>query len=154
MRAIGGMVNVRGWGGMASALDGGAAAGKEAREMTSVQANGITIEYEETGPPDAPVILLIMGLGMQLIAWPQSFCEGLAARGFRVVRFDNRDVGLSTRMPSAGSLATTAMMARAFLGLPVRPPYTLNDMARDAVGLHGRARNRRRPMSSARRWAA
>ena len=76
-----------------------------------------------------------MGLGMQLVAWPESFCEGLAARGFRVVRFDNRDVGLSTRMPSAGSLATTAMMARALLGLPVRPPYTLDDMARDTVGL-------------------
>ena len=73
--------------------------------MTAVQANGITIEYEEMGPPDAPVILLIMGLGMQLIAWPESFCEGLAARGFRVVRFDNRDAGLSSRMPSAGSLA-------------------------------------------------
>ena len=59
--------------------------------MTSVEANGITVEYAETGPRDAPVILLIMGLGMQLIAWPQSFCDGLAARGFRVVRFDNRD---------------------------------------------------------------
>ena len=103
--------------------------------MTSVQANEITIEYAETGPSDAPVILLVMGLGMQLIAWPESFCEGLATRCFRVVRFDNRDAGLSTGMPSAGSLATSAMMARAFLGLPVRPPYTLNDMARDTVGL-------------------
>ena len=102
--------------------------------MTSVQANGITIEYAETGPRDAPVILLIMGLGMQLIAWPQSFCDGLAARGFRVVRFDNRDVGHSTPMPG-GSLAMTSMMARAFLGLPVRPPYTLTDMASDALGL-------------------
>jgi len=102
--------------------------------MTSVQANGITIEYAETGAPGAPVILLIMGLGMQLIAWPQSFCDGLAARGFRVVRFDNRDVGHSTPMP-AGSLATASMMTRAFFGLPVRPPYTLIDMARDALGL-------------------
>ena len=103
--------------------------------MTAIKANGITIEYEEMGPPDAPVILLIMGLGMQLIAWPEPFCEGLAARGFRIVRFDNRDAGLSTRMPSVGSLASTAMMARAFLRLPVRPPYTLDDMARDTVGL-------------------
>jgi len=102
--------------------------------MTSVQANGITIEYAETGPRDAPVILLIMGLGMQLIAWPQSFCDGLAARGFRVVRFDNRDVGHSTTI-AAGSLAMTSMMARAFFGLPFRPPYTLMDMARDALGL-------------------
>jgi len=103
--------------------------------MTSVRANGITIEYQEFGPPDAPPILLIMGLGMQLVAWPDSLCEGLAARGFRVVRFDNRDVGLSSRMPSPGPLATTAMLTRAVLRLPVRPPYTLDDMARDAVGL-------------------
>ena len=79
---------------------------RERQAMSSVQANGITIEYEELGPPDAPAILLIMGLGMQLVAWPDSLCEGLAARGFRVVRFDNRDIGLSTRMPSAGSLRT------------------------------------------------
>ena len=72
--------------------------------MTAVQANGITIEYEEFGPPDAPVILLIMGLGMQLVAWPELFCQGLASRGFRVVRFDNRDAGLSTQMPSIGPL--------------------------------------------------
>ena len=103
--------------------------------MTAVRANGISIEYAETGRSDAPVILLIMGLGMQLVAWPESLCEGLAARGFRVVRFDNRDIGLSTRMPSAGSLATAAMMARAFFHLPVRPPYSLGDMARDTVGL-------------------
>ncbi len=103
--------------------------------MTSVRVNGIDIEYEDTGLRDAPVILLIMGLGMQLVAWPNSFCEGLAARGFRVVRFDNRDAGLSSRMPSAGRLATRAMMARAFLGLPVRPPYTLDDMAADTIGL-------------------
>ncbi len=102
--------------------------------MTSVRANGITVEYAETGPLGAPVILLIMGLGMQLIAWPQSFCDGLAARRFRVISFDNRDVGHSTPMPG-GSLAMTSMMVRAFCGLPVRPPYTLTDMARDALGL-------------------
>lgn len=102
--------------------------------MTSVEANGIAVEYAETGARDAPVILLIMGLGMQLVAWPQSFCEGLAARGFRVVRFDNRDVGLSTALP-AGSLAMTSKLARALLGLPVKPLYTLTDMARDALGL-------------------
>jgi pimeloyl-ACP methyl ester carboxylesterase len=103
--------------------------------MTAARANGITIEYAETGPRGGPVILLIMGLGMQLVAWPESFCEGLASRGFRVIRFDNRDAGLSSRMRSAGLLTTTARLARAIAGLPVRPPYTLTDMARDTVGL-------------------
>ena len=99
--------------------------------MTAIKANGITIEYEEIGPPDAPVILLIMGLGMQLIAWPQSFCEGLAARGFRVVRFDNRDAGLSTRMPPVGALASTAMMALSSGGCRIaicsalKPPHEI-----------------------------
>src|SRR5271165_435733 len=102
--------------------------------MTSVQANGITLEYAETGPRDGPVILLVMGLGMQLIAWPQSFCDGLAARGFRVISFDNRDTGLSTLMPVT-TLATAFAMVRVLCGLPVKPPYTLNDMARDALGL-------------------
>ena len=103
--------------------------------MTAVRANGIVIEYAETGPRDAPVILMIMGLGMQLVAWPDSLCEGLAARGFRVICFDNRDVGLSSRMPSMRPLAATVMMAGAVMRLPVRPPYTLNDMARDTIGL-------------------
>ncbi len=103
--------------------------------MTAIKANGITIEYEVFGLPEAPPILLVMGLGMQLVAWPDSLCDGLAARGFRVVRYDNRDVGLSSRMPGAGRLKTSGMLARALLRLPVRPPYTLNDMARDAIGL-------------------
>lgn len=103
--------------------------------MTSVRANGIEIEYLDEGPRDAPVVLLVMGLGMQLIAWPDSFCQGLIERGFRVVRFDNRDAGLSTRMRSAGSFATAALLARAALGLPIKPPYRLADMARDAIGL-------------------
>jgi len=85
---------------------------------SSVRANGIEIEYAESGARDAPVILLIMGLGMQLIAWPDAFCEGLAARGFRVVRFDNRDVGGSTKITSTklvtlGRIALAAALARA-----------------------------------------
>jgi len=103
--------------------------------MTAVRANGIEIEYRETGPRDGAVILLIMGLGMQLVAWPDAFCDGLTARGFRVIRFDNRDTGLSTKMPSIGPIAMAAVMAGAAVGLPVRPPYTLRDMAADAVGL-------------------
>ncbi len=103
--------------------------------MTAVKANGIEIEYSDSGPPGRPVIMLIMGLGMQLVAWPDAFCEGLVARGFRVIRFDNRDAGLSTKMPSAGPLPMAPLMALAFLGLPVMPPYTLNDMASDTLGL-------------------
>ena len=82
-------------------------------------------------------MLLIMGLGMQLTAWPDDFCQGLASRGFRVIRFDNRDTGLSTKMPSIGPLKATAMLAGATLRLPVRPRYGLDDMARDAIGLMG-----------------
>ena len=103
--------------------------------MTAVKANGIEIEYSDSGPRDGPVIMLIMGLGMQLVAWPDAFCEGLAARGFRVIRFDNRDAGLSTKMRSAGRLPMAPLMALALLGLRVRPPYTLNDMASDTLGL-------------------
>jgi proline iminopeptidase len=103
--------------------------------MTAVKANRIEIEYSDSGPRDGPVIVLIMGLGMQLVAWPDAFCEGLMARGFRVIRFDNRDTGLSTKMPSAGRFPMAPLMALAFLRLLVRPPYTLNDMASDTLGL-------------------
>jgi proline iminopeptidase len=103
--------------------------------MPSVAANGIRIEYEETGDRSAPAIVLIMGLGMQLIAWPEALCGGLADRGFRVVRFDNRDVGKSTKVVKPGAIAVAAAFARALLGLPVSPPYTLRDMAADALGL-------------------
>jgi len=103
--------------------------------MPSVAANGVQIEYAESGDAAAPAILLIMGLGMQLIAWPEAFCTGLADRGFRVVRFDNRDVGKSTKIRKPGAIALAAAFARALAGLRVVPPYTLRDMAADAVGL-------------------
>ena len=133
VRAIGG-ASGGGWERLAAALQASPpqAGGKA---MTAIRANGVTIEYETFGPAGAPAILLVMGLGMQLVAWPDSLCEGLARRGFRVVRFDNRDVGLSSRMPVAGPARTTAHDGARRLRLPVRPPYTLNDMARDAVGL-------------------
>jgi pimeloyl-ACP methyl ester carboxylesterase len=95
----------------------------------------IRIEYEATGDPSAPVILLIMGLGMQLIAWPPPLVNGLAARGFRVLRFDNRDIGLSTHVHTSRPVDMRLALGRAMIGLPVRPPYTLQDMAGDAVGL-------------------
>ena len=103
--------------------------------MASVQANGITIEYESLGEASAAPILLVMGLGMQLVAWPDSFCQGLVDRGFRVIRFDNRDCGLSTKIRATKRTNLLLSLAAAWLRLPVRAPYLLDDMAEDAVGL-------------------
>jgi proline iminopeptidase len=103
--------------------------------MTAIAANGITIEYESLGDPAAPPILLIMGLGMQLVAWPDAFCTGLLDRGFRVIRFDNRDCGMSSKIRVRRQPNLLAALAAAWLRLPVRAPYTLDAMAADAVGL-------------------
>ena len=103
--------------------------------MTAVAANGITIEYESIGDPNASPILLIMGLGMQLVAWPDAFCQGLVRRGFHVIRFDNRDCGLSSKIRVDRQPNIVAALAAAWLRLPVRAPYKLDDMASDAVGL-------------------
>ena len=103
--------------------------------MAAVSANGIRIEYESFGSSDAPVIVLIMGLGMQLIAWPDPFCQKLAAAGFRVIRFDNRDIGLSTYFDDRGVPRMMWQFIKARIGLKVRAPYDLNDMAADTVGL-------------------
>ncbi len=103
--------------------------------MPTVKANGIDIYYEDNGPANAPVILLVMGLGTQMIAWPDDLIQGLVRKGFRVIHYDNRDVGLSQRMDgaAAGSLIW-AMLATKF-GLPLRTAYSLTDMARDGIGL-------------------
>ena len=94
------------------------------------QVNGIDIVYETIGDPSDPPLLLIMGLGMQLIHWDLELCEQLAARGFRVIRFDNRDSGLSTQID-----APVPNLARGFAGLHVDAPYRLDDMADDSFGL-------------------
>lgn len=96
------------------------------------------IEYESLGDPSHPAIVLVMGLGMQLTAWPDSFCRALVARGYRVVRFDNRDCGLSDRTPGKKRANLMLAMAASALGLPVRTPYTLEDMAGDVTGLMDR----------------
>jgi pimeloyl-ACP methyl ester carboxylesterase len=93
-------------------------------------ANGIELEYETFGDPGAQPLVLISGLATQMISWQEPFCELLAARGFFVIRFDNRDVGLSSRMESAG----LPDIAAAFRG-EGQPAYQLDDMAADAVGL-------------------
>ena len=103
--------------------------------MPTLKANGIDIFYDEFGAPDAPVILLIMGLATQMIAWPESLCEALAARGFRVIRFDNRDIGLSTKMENAPLKSLPWAILKWRIGLKVRSAYSLEDMAADAIGL-------------------
>jgi pimeloyl-ACP methyl ester carboxylesterase len=103
--------------------------------MSAIQANGLTLEYESLGDPGAPVVLLVMGLGMQLVAWPDAFCDGLVNKGFRVVRFDNRDCGLSQKLDQLGTPRMPGAILRALLGLPVRSPYDLKAMAADTVGL-------------------
>jgi pimeloyl-ACP methyl ester carboxylesterase len=97
--------------------------------------SGIRIEYELTGPQRSPTLVLVMGLGMQLVAWPAPFVEGLVSRGFRVLRFDNRDAGLSTHVAGGRRVDLRTAVVRAMLGLSVRPPYTLEDMADDTCGL-------------------
>lgn len=103
--------------------------------MARVRANGIEIEYEDHGPRDAPPVLLVMGLGAQLVRWPTAMVEGLVRRGFRVIRYDNRDVGLSTKFDHLPppNIVWTAAAAR--IGLTPAVPYTLSDMAGDAAGL-------------------
>jgi len=95
------------------------------------EANGLSLCYQSFGAPSDPPILLIMGLGTQMIGWSDEFCEALAARGYRVVRFDNRDIGKSSYIS-----APPPDLMRVMQGLePLRPPYTLDDMARDTIGL-------------------
>ena len=107
-----------------------------------VTANGLQIEVEDsaTVAPDAehlqrPVVLLIMGLGMQLVAWPSAFVQALLDAGYRVLRFDNRDIGLSDSMDHLGKPHMAWAMLKFNMGLPLRPPYTLQDMALDALGV-------------------
>ncbi|WP_269620375.1 alpha/beta fold hydrolase [Zhongshania sp. BJYM1] len=96
---------------------------------------GIELAYEEIGAPDAPVILLIMGYASQLIAWPENFCHRLADAGYRVIRFDNRDVGLSTKLNDAAVPNVIALRLRQQLKLPLKVAYTLDDMTADTVAL-------------------
>jgi pimeloyl-ACP methyl ester carboxylesterase len=104
--------------------------------MPRAKANGIEIEYETFGQPSDPALLLVMGLGAQLLSWDERFCQQLAAQGFYVIRYDNRDVGLSTKFENAGDHPDiTSAMAEAAAGGEIAAPYTIEDMADDGAGL-------------------
>jgi pimeloyl-ACP methyl ester carboxylesterase len=100
-----------------------------------VQSNGIRMAYQQFGDDDAPVVLLIAGLYNQLIRWPIELCELLVERGFRVIRFDNRDIGLTDKMEGEVAPSFFRLGLNSLFGLPVKVPYSLNDMAADTVGL-------------------
>src|SRR5258705_12142617 len=94
---------------------------------------GITLCYETFGDPDDPTLLLVMGLGAQMLSWDDDLCIGLAGRGYHVVRYDNRDVGLSTFMPEPVNVFDVIQKVGA--GEAPEVPYLLTDMARDPAGL-------------------
>ena len=100
-----------------------------------VLANGLQIEVDLQGPPEGEPLLLIMGLGMPLVGWPDELVADLAARGFRVIRFDNRDIGLSQGFERLGVPSLARASLRYMLRLRVQSPYSLADMAADALGV-------------------
>ena len=103
--------------------------------MPQVKANGIEIEYESFGPADRDAVLLIMGFSAQLTMWPTELCEELVSRGYRVIRFDNRDVGLSAKLEAKGIPDMEKLFGALMTGAAVEAPYSLDDMAADAAGL-------------------
>jgi len=102
--------------------------------LAFASANGITIAYDTFGSPDREPLVLIMGLSSQMVLWEEEFCRRLSARGFFVIRFDNRDVGLSTRFSREGMPHIHALLSGKIRGASA-VPYTIADMAMDTVGL-------------------
>lgn len=100
-----------------------------------ISANGIAIEVEDHGPAAGEPLLLIMGLGMQLVAWPDAFVAMLVGRGFRVIRFDNRDIGLSQAFDQFGTPNILLDAARYSVGMRIDSHYGLGDMAEDSIGV-------------------
>lgn len=114
---------------LAPALDG-------ADLVDTVQANGLELAYEQFGRDDDPALVLIMGLGAQLTSWPDAFCRALSDTGLRVIRFDNRDTGLSTKIRGVRRYdSISRAFIKSLLGREIRTVYTLEDMADDTVGL-------------------
>jgi pimeloyl-ACP methyl ester carboxylesterase len=100
-----------------------------------ISANGIAIEVDDQGPPSAEAVLLIMGLGMQLTAWPDALVADLLQRGYRVIRFDNRDAGLSQGFDHLGVPNMVWAGIKHLVHLPVHAPYALTDLASDSIGV-------------------
>ncbi|MEI6738640.1 MAG: alpha/beta hydrolase, partial [Pseudomonadota bacterium] len=113
-------------------LDGTKTAGFE---MPDISANGISLHYESIGCETDPPILLVMGLAVQMILWPDAFCRMLADKGFRVIRFDNRDVGLSTQLNHLGKPNIPVEYVKFMLRLPIKARYRIDDMAADTTAL-------------------
>nr|MDO8110670.1 alpha/beta hydrolase [Candidatus Sigynarchaeota archaeon] len=103
--------------------------------MPKTNVNNVEIEYETIGNPNSKPLLLIAGLGSQMHAWPDEMCNSLADKGFFVIRFDNRDVGLSTKLSNAGIPDFTQINAAFARGEKPKVPYTLEDMVNDAIGI-------------------
>ena len=103
--------------------------------MAQATANGITIEYEDHGDPSHPPMLLIMGFGAQLTLWPIELVDALVERGFRVIRYDNRDIGLSHKFDGVKAPGLIKLTILNKLGITPKVPYTLADMADDGAGL-------------------
>jgi len=103
--------------------------------LPTTTSEGLTFTYETHGNSNDPAILLIMGLGMQLTSWPEIFCQGLVDQGFYVIRFDNRDSGLSSKLDHLGKPNLIWAHFRSMLRLPISAGYTLADMAKDAIAV-------------------
>jgi pimeloyl-ACP methyl ester carboxylesterase len=103
--------------------------------MAKLRSNGLELEHDTFGDPAARPVLLIMGLGTQMIAWDEEFCEALVDRGHYVIRFDNRDIGLSSKLDEHPPPSLLEMMPKVLAGEAVEVPYSLSDMADDAIGV-------------------
>lgn len=101
----------------------------------TIKANGIDIHFDSFGDKTHPPVLLIMGLATQMIHWDEDFCRSLAAKGYWVIRFDNRDIGRSEKLDHLETPSIPALVAKQWFKRAVTPPYLLNDMAQDAFGL-------------------
>jgi len=103
--------------------------------MPELTANNLTLHYDEHGDPLHPVILLVTGLGAQMLLWPEELVQALAAKGYRVIRYDNRDIGLSQKMDASKAPSLKTQVLRKLIGWPAKVPYTLKDMADDGMGV-------------------